>query len=414
MLRYILLAALLSAAFAACSNQCSGHGTCGSEDTCNCFPRWGGPDCSKRLCQSRPSWVAQTDAEAQKAIGPATGVLGGLHGYAECSSKGKCDSETGECECFEGYTGVACSRQSCPLDCSGHGRCVTNSHASDGYQYENFHVSQFWDAEMTRQCECDRGWTGFACDSRICPVGADPLTCDKQINNPSVQRITLNNMDFGTSSPSDTPLVSISLGFVDMFGGSYTTAPIRIMGSSRSDSWTDLNQYCDEDGEPFFHFDEQVLQQYDSNTIREQLQSIPNFAIPRVNVTDENEYDCQTSTDRDDSSCATMTFDVTFTHAANAGEQQLMSCTISSPYTDQPSVAPRMGSPSIWDSGDADAVAWRDEHYDPTCTVERVEVEDEAVIHVCSNRGICAEDTGICQCFDGYAGEDCSLQNIYF
>jgi len=39
--------------------------------------------------------------------------------------------------------------------------------------------------------------------------------------------------------------------------------------------------------------------------------------------------------------------------------------------------------------------------------------EDSSYEYVapCSNRGICAYDTGICQCFPGYTSDDCSIQN---
>merc|ERR1711939_242811 len=33
---------------------------------------------------------------------------------------------------------------------------------------------------------------------------------------------------------------------------------------------------------------------------------------------------------------------------------------------------------------------------------------------VCSNRGLCDTQAGLCQCFDGYAGEACSHQTVFF
>jgi hypothetical protein len=69
----------------------------------------------------------------------------------------------------------------------------------------------------------------------------------------------------------------------------------------------------------------------------------------------------------------------------------------------------------IWLTGSGDCVAqtvYRRQQ--PTCTVEHVLVANIAVKHTCSNRGLCDEGTGICNCFEGYAGEDCSQQNIYF
>jgi len=247
-------------------------------------------------------------------------------------------------------------------------------------------VSEFWDADMTRLCSCDRGWQGYACNKRICPVGADPLTCAKDKNAPTVQRITLKNMDFPFSTSSTTPAekggfkVAITLTFEDMFNGVYTTHPIRMKGRSRgladqalnpidsttlhnlrpcdlashndcseSGAWTPLNQYDNTDGKPFLAGGTTPLEDFDANRIRYALESLPNFAIPSVNVTDVYPLDGDTTNVADLRYGSRWYFDVTFSHPANAGVQNLMSCTISSPATDNAAASPRMGSPTIWE-----------------------------------------------------------------
>eukprot|EP01040_Poterioochromonas_malhamensis_P017625 gene17625-20314_t len=110
-------ATIVSPANAACDNNCSGHGTCMTDDVCKCYDNWGvglshdSGDCSDRVCPYELAWVDNPDK------------TGDFHRYAECSNRGLCNRESGECQCFDGYEGKACQRTTCPNDCSGHGTC---------------------------------------------------------------------------------------------------------------------------------------------------------------------------------------------------------------------------------------------------------------------------------------------------
>ena len=168
------------------------------------------------------------------------------HFYMECSNAGACDRTEGTCLCYAGFTGLACSRTTCPADCSGHGSCLNvqelsvkspnklslhasttmgstwvatdvaaTGHVASGdrlflgeqttYEAANlytvglvtssgFYVTPptrkslpfgstlyssssygLWDATKNQACKCDPGFTGYACDERVCPHGADPL-----------------------------------------------------------------------------------------------------------------------------------------------------------------------------------------------------------------------------------------------
>ena len=48
MMKTCVLLALLGFAAAECPNACSGHGTCGSKDSCSCYQNYQGNDCSER------------------------------------------------------------------------------------------------------------------------------------------------------------------------------------------------------------------------------------------------------------------------------------------------------------------------------------------------------------------------------
>lgn len=97
------------------------------------------------------------------------------HFYAECSGKGTCNRDSGLCECAGGYTGEGCTRVSCPSStteqCSGHGTCERIS--DDDALHDRY---RSWDKSKTQHCICDPGFTGIACDMRMCPSGNDPIT----------------------------------------------------------------------------------------------------------------------------------------------------------------------------------------------------------------------------------------------
>jgi len=179
-------------------NFCNGHGTCvEATSTCSCFEGWGAatdmmtfkaPDCSLRTCPAGLAWgdVATSATSA--------------HALAECSNRGICDHGLGECRCFDGFTGAACQRTTCPNDCSGHGKCLSMRQIallSDSlplvngtFEYDGDEDAATWDQDKLFGCVCDSSWDvglksgqrqqpeyfGHDCSLRHCPSGDDPRT----------------------------------------------------------------------------------------------------------------------------------------------------------------------------------------------------------------------------------------------
>jgi len=153
------------------------------------------------------------------------------HYYRECSNKGICDRATGGCTCFDGYSGSACQRASCPSTsggvCSGHGTCQTISNIA---MLDNNNVYNLWDEDSTMGCVCDGNYEGPACDQKMCKVGTDPLYYDDFANiryaNYTVQFYTIT--DLVTTLDTDVIYGNYSLIFTDVYGEDWQTKPLDI------------------------------------------------------------------------------------------------------------------------------------------------------------------------------------------
>lgn len=397
MARILLLTAVaamgLALAQAHCPNLCSGHGVCRAHQRCTCYPTWMGADCSLRQCPFSLAWndLAHGDDDA--------------HHYAECSNAGICDRKTGECKCNDGYEGDACRRLACPEGCSGHGTCETTAELGAASSIGDFFESTgavvdkgiiqgkntyaHWDAKKTQSCRCDPGWTGINCASRVCPYGNDPLTTESDDGLTEVHEVQAvivgpNDNDKNPTTEDDIADRGYwSLTFTDNFGKEWTTRPIRQPGNltlSAKDS-KDTTQH----------------------EVKAALMSLPNHVIDDVEVNYE-----MVGTEPADYT----RYLITFTSAATQGNQHKLKCNFNGCDTDgcQPRLTGLKGA-------NAKCVVLESTNYRTA-----VSSGDESAASLakhgsgentqCSNRGLCDGETGLCNCFDGFTGEACSIQTI--
>jgi len=303
-MKTFILLALVGFAAAECPNACSGHGTCGAKDSCSCYQNYQGNDCSERTCYFGIAHVdtPKGDLNADGFVsGPLTTVVTGSevypwgtteqfpnadanegHFYMECSNKGICDRKSGQCDCFDGYTGTACSRAACANDCSGHGTCEsikelaemrsfdTNAHdvpstrVAGSNNHHNFNSGieesysyDLWDQDKTMGCKCDPVYYGADCSLKKCKYGVDPLFYD---NTDGVIRQTTVVHVGSTAANKGKIKGTFKIVFYDVFGEKYVTKGI-------SAGWSD-------DGSSYLST---------ALGVREALEALPNGVISKNN-----------------------------------------------------------------------------------------------------------------------------------
>lgn len=366
-----LLLLLATVANAECPNSCSGHGTCGRDDICTCFQNWqsgdeASGDCSDRTCPYDIAWAdVATDVDE-------------AHGYLECSGRGTCDRKTGECSCFDGYTGAACKRTTCPNDCSGHGTCEFISDVFPTTEHGEFvHLThkllgKVWDADKSRMCVCDPKWTDVDCSRRMCPKGNDPLLdCAEKYNTPKVQKQQI--CIFGLVSTANDIAGDFAIKYNDYYGGSYTTRPLAFDATA--------------------------------DDIADALLSLPDHAIDAVSVEPASFDEC---------------FHPSGTLAPTAAPTASARRLIQTPATEGWGWTITLSSHQVTGKqhhfelltqacgdGCQPKLAGLTSLFHHVKIVESADTE----MYECSRRGVCDYDSGICECFKGFTDEDCSVQS---
>jgi len=321
--------------------------------------------------------------------------------YTECSSRGTCDYATGECKCFDGFEGRGCRRTTCPNGCSGHGRCLDNSDVNGWYSSFNYPNDQMWDQKRTQTCKCDRGFTGYDCNSRICPFGDDPTSDCGENSAGDVQLVITNTKSADTAY--------FTLTFTDMFGGRFTTRPIKDKKCAVADN---KPTPCPE--------------------VQYALMDLPNFAIPEVevDVLDVVEHDKGKATHSH-----TSLYTVQFTDPSNSGKQNTLECEIVA-ASDVNGAQPKYKGVELCRVYNVGGPEWFDESgepqelslVDPFKAIAAAKKKNDILgssnkadekttyedFQPCASKGDCDAATGTCTCNSGHYGEACEKQSTYY
>lgn len=365
MMKFLVLAGIFIATVnAECPNMCSGHGSCGLDDVCTCYDNWGigmgglSGDCSERIC---PYDIAFVDAPD---------VNGEFHKYAECSGRGICDRGTGECQCFDGYSGQGCQRTTCPNDCSGHGTCefiedltfgqyaaYTGNAGGDLVDFDYNMPYYRWDKGKTRGCVCDAQYGDYDCSKRLCPHGNDVMDPRENLlmeQKYHAQRLTFEFQTYGAENQGKTFALSVKSDT----GEWMTTSPINYEQHNAADF---------------------------ALSIRNQIRALP---IVDFQVKVEVEYPIPTITH----------INITFTGDIHQGDQDYV--VAHTKYCGDGC------NPKI----DGLDLKYSSNMISSNNTVYELQDADFNN-YECGRHGKCDYSTGECQCYDGYEGKACTMQS---
>jgi len=256
-----------------------------------------------------------------------------------------------------------------------------------------------WDAGKTRGCVCDATFGDIDCSKRMCPYGNDILDVRDDLDDAQYEHVqqlafVSNYNNGGTGKTEDLTGETFALTFTSKLNETFTTIPIVFDGSSSS---TDMR-----------------------NDIQLALLSLPNRVIDGVNVA-VSRTDTATL-NPEDPDAGTTEFENMYV-PANAGETNVVLVKIT--FTGS-AVQGRQNYLTVEDYECHDGCTpklsglglnYKYDHFlsNTTDIYESVVTTDEGYMNVadfnsfeCGRRGKCDYNTGLCQCFAGYFGDNCN------
>jgi len=390
LIKVVILFSSAVSVYAACDNQCSGHGTCLIDDVCNCYDNWGvglsldSGDCSDRICPFELAWVDTPSND------------GRFHTYAECSNRGICDRKTGLCDCFDGYEGKACKRTSCPNDCSGHGTCEYIEDLAYKVTWNQYSTSDFrdsaatlpyygWDKGKTRGCVCDSQYADIDCSKRMCPHGTDVLKVRDNLlvdEKSQIQEIWFAQDKFMKESYNSLVVPAgrsqtFALKFTSRLNESFVTTPIKF-------------DYYNPDSANDFVTDVHLA-----------LLQLPHQVIDACTVSFVSGKSRSTTLDPE---AFAYGIRIAFTGDAVQGPQNLIEVV---DYECGVGCTPRITG--LHNLGIRTTTTAIDGYSLLASNVTEYQLSD-LNSYECGRRGKCDYKSGLCECFEGYTGENCNTQ----
>jgi len=294
-----------------------------------------------------------------------------------------------------------------------------------------------WDTDKTQVCECDAGYEGPDCSMRSCPHGADPVQYAQYVTN-SIQGIYWSEMDSSAQIGED---VYYTVTYTDEFGDEWTSSLLSI---GYTDGAVDTSVVG-------YSIEEQV------EALNTSLLALPagintyvwgvqtgdrGFGTETIvgSYPDNGDVDSDTTSEWVDSLEFRLDETVVDDGCGSSGAYGMcFYVKIDLPGTQNPlrvryfyrgngETRSVTGATDGFGSAPSDntlleslvhvedvqsARTWNDNDGDVEYAFisAAISSDDSEELDVCSKRGVCDYDTGLCECFSGYSGLRCDDQN---